>query len=295
MGTSLKLWMAALKPPIYFTVIVPIIVGTAVAHADGYPVNLRLCFQVLVGVVLLLTWCNISNDVFDATTGVDDEKEESYVKVSGSWWGCLIVSKICLVLSFVIFGSALRHLNDSRILYRLLVSTGLGYIYQGPPFRLSYKGVGELLCFLAFGPVGTPVFYFTQAPQSRPSVLLNICSVLVGCTTSSILFCSHFHQGEKDKLAGKLSPIVRLGTKRASELLTLTVVSVYLAVLLSCIAELVPFRSAVLISLSGPLAVRLVNTALKFHDQKEDIRHLKVAASRWHIVFHVLLSVSLAV
>ena len=28
----------------------------------------------------------------------------------------------------------------------------LGYLYQGPPFRLGYQGLGEPLCWLAFGP-----------------------------------------------------------------------------------------------------------------------------------------------
>ena len=34
----------------------------------------------------------------------------------------------------------------------LLGSAAIGYVYQGPPFRLSYKGVGEVLCFFALWP-----------------------------------------------------------------------------------------------------------------------------------------------
>lgn len=34
-----------------------------------------------------------------------------------------------------------------------------------------------------------------------------------------ILFCSHFHQREGDKAAGKLSPIVRLGLPTAAKVL----------------------------------------------------------------------------
>jgi len=39
-----------------------------------------------------------------------------------------------------------------------------------------------------------------------------VCSVVVGITTSLILFCSHFHQIADDKAANKMSPLVRLGT-----------------------------------------------------------------------------------
>ncbi len=36
-------------------------------------------------------------------------------------------------------------------------------------------------------------------------------SVIVGATTTSVLFCSHFHQIEGDIAASKMSPLVRLG------------------------------------------------------------------------------------
>ena len=42
-----------------------------------------------------------------------------------------------------------------------------------------------------------------------------VCSIVVGITTTAILFCSHFHQIDGDRAAGKLSPLVRLGTRRA--------------------------------------------------------------------------------
>lgn len=38
--------------------------------------------------------------------------------------------------------------------------------------------------------------------------------VVCGITTTTILFCSHFHQIEGDQSSGKMSPLVRLGTER---------------------------------------------------------------------------------
>lgn len=104
--------------------------------------------------------------------------------------------------------------------------------------RLSYKGLGEPLCFWAFGPLATTAFYL--ACQTAPSTLaytaaavntgaahpalpvlagvsslLQLLSVVVGITTTVILFCSHWHQIQGDLAAGKMSPLVRLGTARA--------------------------------------------------------------------------------
>jgi len=45
--------------------------------------------------------------------------------------------------------------------------------------------------------------------------------VVVGITTTIILFCSHFHQIADDKAANKMSPLVRLGTANAVKVLHL--------------------------------------------------------------------------
>ena len=46
---------------------------------------------------------------------------------------------------------------------------------------------------------------------------LATAAMLVGLTTTSVLFCSHFHQIEGDIAAGKMSPLVRLGTRGGYE------------------------------------------------------------------------------
>jgi hypothetical protein len=101
----------------------------------------------------------------------------------------------------------------------LYAAIAMGYIYQGPPFRWSYLGLGEPLCFLAFGPLATCAFYFAQVPPAQAvfNKMVVALSCLVGITTTVILFCAHFHQVEGDAAAGKMSPLVRLGTKKGTE------------------------------------------------------------------------------
>ena len=58
--------------------------------------------------------------------------------------------------------------------YTVLAMLGLavfgGYAYQGPPFRLSYKGLGEPICFAAFGPLATGAFYL--------ALVSGLCSII---------------------------------------------------------------------------------------------------------------------
>ena len=109
----------------------------------------------------------------------------------------------------------------------LAAATALGHAYQGPPFRLSYKGLGEPLCFAAFGPLATGAFYLAlasgvpggsvwgglpAAPSLAQPGVMGVAA-LVGLTTTAILFASHLHQEEGDRAAGKMSPVVRLGVQ----------------------------------------------------------------------------------
>jgi 1,4-dihydroxy-2-naphthoate octaprenyltransferase len=82
---------------------------------------------------------------------------------------------------------------------------------------LGYQGLGEFLCFFAFGPLGVSAAYYSQT-QNWSWVCL-ATSIIVAIPITLVLFCSHFHQVEDDINAGKKSPIVRLGTERGAKLL----------------------------------------------------------------------------
>ena len=43
-------------------------------------------------------------------------------------------------------------------------------LLQCPPFRLSYQGLGEPLCFAAFGPFATCAFYLLHASARLPQL-----------------------------------------------------------------------------------------------------------------------------
>jgi 2-carboxy-1,4-naphthoquinone phytyltransferase len=66
-----KLWLAAIKPPMYTVAIIPITVGTAVAYSQTKFVDLHILRTFLGSAIAIIAWMNISNDVFDSDTGID--------------------------------------------------------------------------------------------------------------------------------------------------------------------------------------------------------------------------------
>src|SRR4028119_1850167 len=79
-----KLWLAAIKPPMYSVAIIPIWVGTAVAFAETKNIHGSIFYTFLISAILMIAWMNLGNDVFDAETGIDKNKAHSLVNLTGN-------------------------------------------------------------------------------------------------------------------------------------------------------------------------------------------------------------------
>ena len=276
---------------------------------------------------LVIAWLNLSNDAWvrprphvtailsptlnshcpqDAETSVDVAKTESVVRLTGSLPAVHNLAASCLLLG----GGGLAALALSSppgaaatILPLLAAALLCGVLYQAPPFRWSYKGLGEPLCFIAFGPLATCAFYLAAASAGVGQTALGLASVspaavvaslLVGCTTTAILFCSHFHQEATDKAAGKQSPIVRLGTARAAQALRLGVLATFALATAASLSGLLPLPVACAALLAAPVAKTLIRFVGTNHGDPSVVFKAKFFATRWHASTGLLLTLSFA-
>lgn len=282
-----KLWLAAIKPPMYSVAIIPITMGTAVAFAETNLFHQEIFFAFLSAAIFIIAWLNLSNDVFDSETGIDKNKAESVVNLTGN--KSLVFSISNLFLGLGILGIlAIGWLQqDWTVLAIVLLCCALGYSYQGPPFRLGYQGLGEIICFVTFGPLAIAAAYYSQAKSFSLTGLA--ASVIIGLSTSIILFCSHFHQVQDDLAAGKRSPIVRMGTTRGSQVLAWSTGSLFALTVLFVVLGIFPAWT-LLIFASLPSAYQLVQHVQQHHDQPEKVRTCKFLAVNLHFFSGILLA-----
>ena len=205
----------------YAVAVMPVLLAAGWRMGQQPPVRWDQLVLFLLAAVLLLAWENLANDVFDADTGVDAQgKPHSLVNLTGRRERIARLANGALLLGLVLMAFvALR--SHGAVLALVLVCCGLGYVYQGPPFRLGYRGLGEPLCWLAFGPFATAAGLMALAPAGVAEVPWQTALALgsgPALATTLVLFCSHFHQVEEDAAHGKRSPVVRLGTGRAASL-----------------------------------------------------------------------------
>jgi 1,4-dihydroxy-2-naphthoate octaprenyltransferase len=280
-----KLWMAAIKPPMYTVAVIPVWVSTAVA-AVNQTIDLKIALAFLISSVLILAWVNLSNDVFDAETGIDVNKACSIVNLTGNRDLIFWLGNLCLLGGLLASAAISWWQNDPIVVAIAASGCILGYSYQGPPFRLGYQGLGEIICLIGYGPLlGFAVYYSQTKDWSGQNFA---ASTIVGIATSLILFCSHFHQLEDDRQAGKKSPIVRLGTQTAANLLPWYGMSIYGLTTIFILFGIFP-GTTIVIFLSVPLAIALWQRGKKYHDIPEKVSNLKFIAVAWHFLTGILL------
>ncbi|MEH2209957.1 2-carboxy-1,4-naphthoquinone phytyltransferase [Nostoc sp.] len=281
-----KLWMAAIKPPMYSVAIMPIWVGTAVAFAETKIFNGVVFSTFVAAAILILAWENISNDVFDSETGIDQNKHHSLVNLTGNKPLIFWIGNLCLGLGLLGILAIAFWQQDLTVIGIILLCCGLGYMYQGPPFRLGYQGLGEIICFFAFGPLAVEAAYYSQTQTWSMTSLA--ASAIVGIATTLILFCSHFHQVKDDIAAGKRSPIVRLGTKKGAQLLVWFTASIYPLTLLFVLLGISPAWT-LLSWVSLPFAVKLCRHVQENHNQPDKVSNCKFIAVAVHFWACLLL------
>ncbi|KAK9110993.1 hypothetical protein Scep_018512 [Stephania cephalantha] len=288
----------AIKLPIYSVALVPLSVGSAAAYLQAGIFSARRYFVLLASSVLIITWLNLSNDVYDFDTGADKNKKESVVNIAGSRTGTLVAAYVFLFIGFIGFAWVFREAGSIRPLLLLTCAIICGYIYQCPPFRLSYQGLGEPLCFAAFGPFATTAFYLFQGNRSAINYLplagtILSASLLVGFTTSLILFCSHFHQVDGDLAVGKLSPLVRIGTKTGSKVVKTAVITLYLFLFALGLSKRLPLTSIILCAFTLPIGKLVVDHVKENYNDKSKIFMAKYYCVRLHFLFGAALSFGL--
>ncbi|MBM5799548.1 MAG: 2-carboxy-1,4-naphthoquinone phytyltransferase [Cyanobacteria bacterium K_DeepCast_35m_m2_023] len=290
-----RLWKAAIKWPMYAVAVMPVLLAAGWWFGRSGSLRWGPLLGFLLAAVLLLAWENLSNDVFDHDTGIDEAgKPHSLVQLVGRRSQVAGWANGALLLGLLLM-AAVAWASSPAVLALVLLCCGVGYAYQGPPLRLGYQGLGEPLCWLAFGPLATAAALLALDPAPAgvpwgPALELGSGPALA---TTLVLFCSHFHQVADDAAHGKRSPVVRLGTARAAALVpwfvALTLALEWLPVML----RIWP-ATALLGALGLPAAFGLIRLLQGHHDEPARIAGSKFLALRFQSLNGLGLALGLA-
>jgi 2-carboxy-1,4-naphthoquinone phytyltransferase len=281
-----QLWFAAIKPPMYTVAVIPVILGTAIAYGEIHQFSLIIFLTFLLSAIFIIAWMNISNDVFDAETGIDQNKYHSIVNLTGNKTLMFWVGNLFLIMGLLGISLISWWVENLLIIGLIFPACFLAYTYQGPPFRLGYYGLGEVICLITFPMVVIASIYAQGGIFSLTGLA---ASFIIGISTAIILFCSHFHQVKDDLQAGKLSPIVRLGTQRGYQVLKWMTITVFVLPIFLVIGGYFPIWT-LLIFVSFPFAYKLINHVQQYHSIPEKVSNSKFIAVNFHFISGIFLS-----
>lgn len=126
----------------------------------------------------------------------------------------LVLSFLALIVCIFIF--ILTGFN-TKLFLLVLLALLLGFFYTAPPIKFVYRGWGELIVFLNFG----PLIYFGINFLNHISVHTNalFISMIMGLLTARILYINEFPDYDADKLVNKRTLVVILSPEIARKLL----------------------------------------------------------------------------
>jgi 1,4-dihydroxy-2-naphthoate octaprenyltransferase len=294
---SFKNWFIAVRPFAYTASLSSVFLGWAIAFSTGAAVRWDRLLLALVGVVALHTAANLFNDVFDFARGLDSEIYptsgalvrgllSSRQVARGAWFFLSIGAAAWLVLAYLTGWPALG-------LGGLGILLALGY--TGRNFGFKYKKLGDVVIFLAFGPIPVIGTYWGQTGVGGwlPALWLWPITLL----TVGILHANNWRDLENDIAKNCFTFASTLGRKNSAHYYHALILLPYLLTLLYLILGLLdPGRLKVqplvlLVFLTLPLALKL----LRVRENSPQFNQLDGETAKLQFAFSLMLIVGFGI
>jgi len=211
----MKLYIQALRLPFLTGSLIPVFLAAGQAYADGFFKGLELLL-VLIGVGSLHTAANLINDYYDARGS--DRVNLHPTPFSG---GSRVIPEKLLTAQWVLrtavfffavsVTAGLILLGMSRPYVAVVGLMGLlaGLFYSADPIKFMSRGLGEMIIFLAFGPLITWGTYYVLTDRlTWPAFFLGFP---LGFLITAVIWINQFPDFLADQEAQKRNLVVRLG------------------------------------------------------------------------------------
>lgn len=225
---SVQAWLLAIRPKTLPAGAVPVILGTALAAADGR-------FRFLPAVVALVcalgiqVATNFINEIYDFRKGADTSERLGPTRTVAAGIiseRLMIRVSIALVVFVFVLGMYLVVTAGWLIFLIGVLSLLFAWAYTGGPYPIAYSGLGDLFVFVFFGLVAVGGTYYVQAFDLDVPVLL--AAAAPGAFSVNILLVNNIRDIATDRTVGKMTLPARIGGEYARKLYVLLTAVAYL-------------------------------------------------------------------
>lgn len=193
-----------------FAGLLPYLLGAAWAFAFSSRFDATLFWMGLGGVALSVVGVEAFNEYFDAREGTDrifNPADVPPIARAVFWIGCAAFAAALAV------GAYLAWRAGWPILVFALLGGTAAIFYEAPPIRWVYRGLGETMIGLAYGPwmvLGSAWLHLQALPPALALASLVPAGLIMALAVVNAI--PDFHQ---DRLVGKRNLVQRVGRERA--------------------------------------------------------------------------------
>ncbi len=209
---KIKHWFLAFRLKTLTAAVVPILIGTTLVSALGYPIQNWITLCCLFASLFIQIGTNLINDAMDFKKGADTEHRTGPLRITQSgkanFKSVLLGGLFCFLLALV-FGIPLVLHGGLPILIIGLFSLLCGYAYTGGPFPLAYHGLGDLFVILFFGVIAVSGVTFLHTQEWHWESL--VAGLQIGALATILIAINNARDITGDKLVNKKTLAVRFG------------------------------------------------------------------------------------
>lgn len=214
-GAGFRVWLQGARPRTLGAAIAPVFVGSVLAANDD-AFDAIAALLALVVALSLQIGVNYANDYSDGIRGTDRERVGP-VRLVGQGLASPTAVKAAAFICFGIAGLAglalSLYANEIWLILIGLLAILAAWFYTGGQKPYGYRGFGEVVAFVFFGPIALIGTYITQAQTFAVSTLW--AGTAMGAFAAALLLVNNIRDVPSDLENGKITLAVRLGVRRA--------------------------------------------------------------------------------
>lgn len=224
MSNKISFWLNNARPISLPQSLLPALTAVALSYGCA-EFNWLAALASVAGVIFLHLSLNLLDDWFDYKVGSAEARTKvanegfrgrmtkyPYLTSGESTHSELLKVIAVMLLVPALMGGVVMAIRGWNILWWVVAALVIGVSYSGGPLKLGYRGLGELVIFLMFGPLlMTGVFYAITGALDMKIVLI---SVAVGLLVTNIVYSHSVLDAVPDAKMGKKTMAHLMGTKK---------------------------------------------------------------------------------
>ncbi|WP_170220143.1 prenyltransferase [Paenibacillus anaericanus] len=270
-----RVWKEAIRPLSMTASLIPILLGGALALSITHTINAGLFLLTLIGALMIQAGTNMINDWKDAERDSDNNTGMRPFTGGSRMIQLGLISRgdmgffgLLLFVIATLIGVYLVFISGWGLIPLILYGIIAGMFYTNEKGKFSFlnmaPGIAELLVATTYGVFMTMGAYYVLT--GHYSIQVFLISLPVAIFVSNVLLINQFPDAESDTKTGKNTLVVRIGKRKARNVLIASFIVGYLIVAILPLVNYAPYTLYISF-LSLPFAWQAIRYAWKNYDK----------------------------